>query len=1573
MEGLNQSQAVEAIPFYNPTLSNRDTPGSSQQLDMEIDPINYDDQIGYDDPVDDPFSEPAPTGLMQDTLTKSVNSLTARAKEAETLFGGISALIDKHSSAPNYATLPAKQAEAFKSLCNGLAKVAARHFDAYLCDKPVTVTNDAAPPRRNAPKTAQTYANAASRASNKQFAGCHTPTLQTPAKARLQPKPTRTNDRLFVRIPEGNTLRGHSAYAIQSHMKAKLGNEGQILTNVQSTKTGFALCLKDGDSENLMEKIKSVSFFGEAPVEKATPWTSYRIKNVPRTYGALEHINEEWKYCLKPVTAEALKDALATAAGAVPVAIAASRNNDANPTSSSTTWIVRFPESYQRLPWTLFLLGCCTQTRILPKRQMAVQCTRCWLWHNTRTYNVSSDLRPKPSGPPKTKNQVTAIRQINADARLRKQAEAGCIKATASPKTTHTTAATPAEIGQTQPVSQRPSAIVMRPLQRRKQNNCSLKIVSANVSRRAQVHELALNKASLASADIVLIQEPYIYSDRARRITKHHPSFETFSPIDDWTSSRPRVMSYVRKNACLCSEQGYTAFSSDMLLLRIISSSAFSILFTLSPSLSKAICLSGDFNLHHTRWQPSWTRSPSPGAEKFTEWADKNSLSLLSPADMATYDRGSVLDLVLGSSRLVQKTKCTLAPHLDTMSDHATILTLVDWKGYTEPLRRLRFDTLEKDLFLRLLSINIDGVSPIPLASTREALDRCAIELTEAIRTAYTGVARRSLGHGKGNPWWDISCKQARQRYKKVRSGPITEEDVARERKEYQGTIARAKKAYFTNKIAAASTDKDIFALTKWHKSTGNFQSTPLEDPRSLYHPPATLLPEKREILLGNLLTNLAEVGDIPLDTPTVANCSISFPPLCQDEVQDLILRAGNTAPGVDEIPTAILRIAWPLIREHIFSLFKSCLTLGHHPADLSSPCSYRPIALLSALGKGLELLIARRIAWIATRNTILTTQQFGALPGRSAVDLTTCLTHDVERALSEGRTASMLTLEVKGAQMLCSQAGLSGVCGSKAGQIQIRLDGELGPLQSINCGLPQGSPASSILFMLYISPLFKLGNVSRRSGYADNVTILETQKSLYNNCISLKKALKEALEWGIKEGITFDPAKVELQHLSRKRADKNLGNTSSVKHSNFSVSEKKSRPYIRWLGVYFDKTLSFEWHVHILANKALVVANSLRSLGNTLSGAPPKLLWQAVTACKLPIAYCGAETWWPGLTRAISPTRTILKLVKGHLSLLQKVVRTSARAILPVYQTTQASALYREAGLSPPEIPLDSKLRQALLRIHRLDPRHLLRRRNIWILSQKRRVSHLSRWALSFPPTEYLDPLVNLPWCDGLDYSWKQGLTTWQTPPRIGHDKGVREGIREGIRKDKFNKSAFKAQEWPGRTRLPHTILGEVRVHWIPSHSGLLGNILADKAAKDALAMPYPSPSPLTIASAKAWVKDISIKAHKEYWAKYVSQSYQDLEIKYPVGCPTELSLPRHHTAHIYAACSGHGDFAAYHNCFNHNPAHNTYSCSKLKSPAHFLNCRLITSSPLKPPRGCSDKWKFFLGTPTGASKLAQ
>lgn len=64
---------------------------------------------------------------------------------------------------------------------------------------------------------------------------------------------------------------------------------------------------------------------------------------------------------------------------------------------------------------------------------------------------------------------------------------------------------------------------------RRKPNNSPLIIISLNVGRGTQAHEIALNEDNQISADVVLKQEPYIFSDRSRNITKRHPSFENLT------------------------------------------------------------------------------------------------------------------------------------------------------------------------------------------------------------------------------------------------------------------------------------------------------------------------------------------------------------------------------------------------------------------------------------------------------------------------------------------------------------------------------------------------------------------------------------------------------------------------------------------------------------------------------------------------------------------------------------------------------------------------------------------------------------------------------------------------------------------------------------------------------------------------------------------------------------------------------------------------------------------------------------------------------------------------------------
>jgi hypothetical protein len=162
-------------------------------------------------------------------------------------------------------------------------------------------------------------------------------------------------------------------------------------------------------------------------------------------------------------------------------------------------------------------------------------------------------------------------------------------------------------------------------------------------------------------------------------------------------------------------------------------------------------------------------------------------------------------------------------------------------------------------------------------------------------------------------------------------------------------------------------------------------------------------------------------------------------------------------------------------------------------------------------------------MTWITIYYKVLASQQFGALPLYSAVDLTTCLPHDVEQALNQGLTASLLTLDVKRAfdgvlpgrlvYRLCLQGWLDNlvywIAFFMTGRsVQIRLDGEVGPIIDILCGLPQGSSISPILFMLYLAPLFQLGRPKARFGYADDAAFLAISSTLVGNCQSLLNSL---------------------------------------------------------------------------------------------------------------------------------------------------------------------------------------------------------------------------------------------------------------------------------------------------------------------------------------------------------------------------------------------------------------------------------------------------------------------------------
>jgi hypothetical protein len=257
---------------------------------------------------------------------------------------------------------------------------------------------------------------------------------------------------------------------------------------------------------------------------------------------------------------------------------------------------------------------------------------------------------------------------------------------------------------------------------------------------------------------------------------------------------------------------------------------------------------------------------------------------------------------------------------------------------------------------------------------------------------------------------------------------------------------------------------------------------------------------------------------------------------------------------------------------------------------------------------------------------------------------------------------------------------------------------------------LPQGSPASPILYMLYMAPLFKAPRAQGalpRVGYADDGRLTARSPTLARNAEVLREELRLTVEWCRVNALTLDMQKSELLHFSRKQNADNPPISMPQEATQPQTQQQLMRPVergstLKWLGVHFDRALTFRPHVKIMAAKASAAAHALKLLGGGAGGAPAHTMRHATTACVVPVATYAAEAWWCPPNARAQRRRALAKLADRPL-------RIALRVALPVWRTTPSALLHHAAGLPTAAGILDDLVRRAAIRITSLDNRHVL------------------------------------------------------------------------------------------------------------------------------------------------------------------------------------------------------------------------------------------------------------------------
>ncbi|RYP34155.1 hypothetical protein DL767_004382 [Monosporascus sp. MG133] len=370
-----------------------------------------------------------------------------------------------------------------------------------------------------------------------------------------------------------------------------------------------------------------------------------------------------------------------------------------------------------------------------------------------------------------------------------------------------------------------------------------------------------------------------------------------------------------------------------------------------------------------------------------------------------------------------------------------------------------------------------------------------------------------------------------------------------------------------------------------------------------------------------------------------------------------------------DYVGNEALKLSRGVSEPYVEHLFTACIKLSYHPRQFrdattvmlrkagkktyAEPKSWRPIALLSCLGKMLEKVIANRLKVVATQFNLLPKQQFGA-PGRCTTKALQYLLNIIYRSwCSKGpenrRVVSLLGLDMGGAYDRVPRDILLSTLESKRVPYWIVLfvwhflsdrstilsmPGHTSRRFWLNIGIPQGSPLSPILFLFFASGILEVLNVEFAFkdptiehfsfGYVDDHYLVVSSSAYHTNCMALETLHETLMGWAEPHGVVFAPAKYAVMHFrppwSKVPQFKELPKIKGL-------TEETLKTELRILGVEVDHQLKWGPHIEKIQLKVRNQMKCLRRISGSIWGADLRNMRQLYMAKVRPtITYaCGA------------------------------------------------------------------------------------------------------------------------------------------------------------------------------------------------------------------------------------------------------------------------------------------------------------------------------------------------------------
>lgn len=339
-----------------------------------------------------------------------------------------------------------------------------------------------------------------------------------------------------------------------------------------------------------------------------------------------------------------------------------------------------------------------------------------------------------------------------------------------------------------------------------------------------------------------------------------------------------------------------------------------------------------------------------------------------------------------------------------------------------------------------------------------------------------------------------------------------------------------------------------------------------------------------------------------------------------------------NKAGGLDGVNVRLLK-KLPVVAIHLLALtFTMCVQNAYFPdawkqaktipipkpgKDRRSVTSYRPIALLSCIGKLFERIIHARLYAEMEFLECIPNFQFGFRRGHSTVHALRYVTDTIKAAFRAGKTTAALYFDVakafdsvwhNGLTYKMIQLGFSDwiirLTSSylKDRRFEVHIGDAISRRRNIPFGVPQGSVLSPSLYNIFVHdiPIPFWGRIVL---YADDTVIIASCRFIKKLVKNVKRSAKRIIAYYKKWKISVNGDKTVLMFHTRRR--RRQLPPESIELNGAVIPRSTS---VKYLGFHLDNRLTFKNHITKTLHKTDNVCKALYPLIGRNSLATKKL-----------------------------------------------------------------------------------------------------------------------------------------------------------------------------------------------------------------------------------------------------------------------------------------------------------------------------------------------------------------------------